>query len=201
MWILTSCNFLIANLYRISLSTSFQFRFMWHTICTNMVCTATGHYKHQSIHYTTAIAELLEQAVSSFSHKIRRLRERTPMDDMHDEVSDLICDLQNAAVDSNQSLRRVAVGPNDHFFLPSSAGYGNSRDSWSVPEERKERSPNRSHPCINAHSVLGQVLFDVCVPKNVEGWDIKFAGSLNAKPLASVRKRLPFNATKHRSRL
>ncbi|XP_022868854.1 uncharacterized protein LOC111388396 isoform X1 [Olea europaea var. sylvestris] len=159
----------------------------------NVVKWNTGHYKHQSIHYTTAIAELLEQAVSSFSHKIRRLRERTPMDDMHDEVSDLICDLQNAAVDSNQSLRRVAVGPNDHFFLPSSAGYGNSRDSWSVPEERKERSPNRSNPCMSAHSVLGKVLFDVCVPKNVEGWDIKFAGS--------VRKRLQFNAIKHRSRL
>ncbi|XP_022897101.1 uncharacterized protein LOC111410799 isoform X1 [Olea europaea var. sylvestris] len=167
----------------------------------NMVKLNTGQHKHHSIQYTTSIAELLEQAISNFSHKIQKLGERTPVDDLHDEVSDIICDLQNAAVDSNQSLRRVAVGPNDHFFLPSSAGYVNRRDSGSVPEERKERSPNRSHPCINAHSVLGQVLFDVCVPKNVEGWDIKFAGSLNAKPLASVRKRLPFNATKHRSRL
>ncbi|CAI9764390.1 unnamed protein product [Fraxinus pennsylvanica] len=167
----------------------------------NVVKWKTGHYKHQSIQYTTSIAELLEQAVSSFSRKIQKLGERTPMDDMHDEVSDLICDLQNAAVDSNQSLRRVAVGPNDHFFLPSSAGYGNSRDFGSVPEEQKERSPNRSNPCMSAHSVLGQVLFDACVPKNVEGWDIKFAGSRNAKPLASVRRRLPFDAAKHRSRL
>ncbi|KAL2468387.1 hypothetical protein Fot_49963 [Forsythia ovata] len=167
----------------------------------NVVKLNTGHYKHHSIQYTTAIGELLEQAVSCFSHKIQKFGERTSMDDMHDEVSDLIWDLQNAAVDSNQSLRRVAVGPNDHFFLPSSAGYENSRDFGSVPEERKERSPNRSNPCMSAHSVLGQVLFDVCVPKNVEGWDIKFAGSLNAKPFASVRRRLPFNATKQRSRL
>ncbi|KAE8667867.1 Detected protein of unknown function [Hibiscus syriacus] len=32
-------------------------------------------------------------------------------------------------------------------------------------------------PSINAHSVLGQILFDACVPKNIDGWDVRFPGS------------------------
>ncbi|KAI3446007.1 hypothetical protein Pfo_002672 [Paulownia fortunei] len=160
-----------------------------------------GHYKHQSIQYTSAITELLEQAVSIFSENFQKLGEKSRMDDMHDEISDLICDLQNAAVDSNQSFRRVAVGPNDHFFLPSSSEHQNSREFGSIQQERKERLPLRSSPCMSANSVLGQTLFDVCVPKNVEGWDIKFSGSLNGEPFASVRRRSPFSGIKHKSRL
>ncbi|KAL3621166.1 hypothetical protein CASFOL_036078 [Castilleja foliolosa] len=161
-----------------------------------------GHHKHQSIQYTTAITELLEQATSIFSVKIQKLGEKSCMDDMHDEISDMICDLQNAAVDSNQSFRRVAVGPNDHFFLPSSSHYQNSNEFGSIQQERKERSPLRSSPpCLSANSVLGQALFDVCVPKNVEGWDIKFSGSLNGEPFASVRKRSHFSGIMHKSRL
>ncbi|KAL0365419.1 UNVERIFIED_CONTAM: hypothetical protein Sangu_0639500 [Sesamum angustifolium] len=160
-----------------------------------------GHYKHQSVQYMTAITELLEQAVSIFSEKIQKLAKKSHMDDMHDEISELICDLQNAAVDSNQSFRRVAVGPNDHFFLPSSSEYQDRKEFGSVPEDSKERSPHRPSPCMSANSVLGQILFDVCVPKNVEGWDIKFSGSFNGEPFASVRRRSPFGGIKHRSRL
>jgi hypothetical protein len=124
---------------------------------------------------------------------------------MHDEMSELICDLQKAAVNSNQSFRRVAVGPGDHFFVPSSAEYCNSRKPESLQDERKERSiylPN--HPSISAHSVLGQVLFDACVPKKIEGWDIRFSGSLNGQPIASAQRRhSPFHGIKftRRSRL
>lgn len=156
---------------------------------------ATGQYKHQSLQYTGAVAELLEKAVSTFSEKLKRSH-------MDDEISDLICDLQNAAVDSNQSFRRVAVGPNDHFFLPSSSEYQNSREFGSMQQDRKDRSAHRPTPCISANSVLGQALFDACVPKNVEGWDIKFSGCLNGEPLASIsRRRSPLRGIKHRSRL
>lgn len=162
----------------------------------------TGHHKHQSVDYTSAITELLEHAVSVFSTKIQKLGEKSHRDYMHDEISDLICDLQDAAVDSNQSFRRVAVGPNDHFFLPSSSEYSNTRSEFgSRDKERKERSPQRSSPGMSTNTVLGQILFDVCVPKNVEGWDIKFSGSLNGEPFASVRRRSPFSGIKHRSRL
>ncbi|KAF9675921.1 hypothetical protein SADUNF_Sadunf09G0084100 [Salix dunnii] len=165
----------------------------------------TGHYKHNPIQYRAAVTDLLDKAPSVYYHRIQKLREGIGLDSMHDEMSELICDLQKAAVNSNQSFSRVAVGPGDHFFVPSSAEYCNSRKSESLQDERKERSiylPNP--PSISAHSVLGQVLFDACVPKNIEGWDIRFSGSLNGQPIASAQRRhSPFHGFKfiRRSRL
>ncbi|KAK6136865.1 hypothetical protein DH2020_029391 [Rehmannia glutinosa] len=106
--------------------------------------THIGHHKHRSKQCTAAVTELLEQAISIFTEKIQKLGEKFCIDDMHDEIS-LICDLQNAAVDSNQSFRRVAVGPNDHFFLPSSSEHANSREIGSIQQERKER---RGHSLV-----------------------------------------------------
>lgn len=166
--------------------------------------TFSGHYKHYPIQYRAAVTNLLDKAASIHSQKMRFLRERTGMEGMHDEISELICDLQKAAVNSNESLRRVAVGPSDHFFLPSSAEYHSGRDSTSLQDEQKERSICLPKPSsINAHSVLGQILFDVCVPENVEGWDIKFGGSVNGQPFASARRHSPLHGIKciRRSRL
>ncbi|KAJ6365021.1 hypothetical protein OIU76_029906 [Salix suchowensis] len=135
-----------------------------------------SHYKHNPIQYRAAVTNLLDKAPSVYYRRILQLREGIGLDGMHDEMSELICDLQKAAVNSNQSLRRVAVEPGDHFFVPSSAEYYNSRESGPLQDETKERSiylPNP--PSISAHSVLGQILFDACVPKNVEGWDIRFS--------------------------
>ncbi|TQD79334.1 hypothetical protein C1H46_035108 [Malus baccata] len=164
-----------------------------------------GHYKHYPIQYRSSVTHFLEKAASVFSQRIKELEgENTNMEGVQDEISELICDLQKAAVNSNQSLRRVAVEPSDHFFLPSSAENQNSRDSGSLQDEKKERSVSLpSPPSISAHSVLGQVLFDVCVPKNVEGWDIKFCGSLNGQPFASARRNSPPRGLKsfRRSRL
>ncbi|KAK6241041.1 hypothetical protein SCA6_006430 [Theobroma cacao] len=148
------------------------------------------HYKHYPVQYRAAVASFLEKATSVYSHRIQKLRERNGM---HDEISELICDLQKAAVNSNQSLRRVALGPSDHFFLPSSAEYRNGRESGSLQDEQRERLISLPvPPSINAHSVLGQILFDACVPKNIEGWDIRFSGSVKGQPFAAARRHSPF---------
>uniref|UniRef100_A0A1J3IQ05 Transmembrane protein 53 n=1 Tax=Noccaea caerulescens TaxID=107243 RepID=A0A1J3IQ05_NOCCA len=150
----------------------------------------TGHYTHNPIQYRAVISNFLEKAISVHLQKIRLLGERAHT---HDEISELICDLQKVAVNSNQSLRRVATGPCDHFFLPSSAPYqsSNNNDTSSSQEEQRERSSFRplQPTSINAHSVLGQFLFDSCVPKNIEGWDIRFGGSLNGQPYATSSSR------------
>ncbi|XP_041992199.1 uncharacterized protein LOC121743080 isoform X1 [Salvia splendens] len=143
-----------------------------------------GLHQHQSTQ-CIAITKLLEQAVSIFSEKIQKLGEKSNMEDMHDVISPIRYNLQNSAVLSNT---------NDHFLLPCSSEYEKSR-------QLKERSSHRSSPRMCTNTVLGQVLFDACVPKNVEGWDIKFSGSLNGEPFASVRRRSPFCAMKQRSRL
>ena len=153
------------------------------------------------------MTELLEKATSVHLQKIQHEGERGGVESTQDEISELICNLQKAAVNSNQSLRRVAIEPSDHFFLPSSVEHQNGRDSGSPSslDEHKERSvPVPNNPTsISAHSVLGQFLFDVCVPKNIEGWDIKFSGSLNGQPLASARRYSPQHGSKcsRRSRL
>ncbi|KAG5548125.1 hypothetical protein RHGRI_013729 [Rhododendron griersonianum] len=165
-----------------------------------------GHYEHCPIQYRAAVTNLLHEAVSVYSRKRHVLGERHYMEEgMHDQISELVCDLQKAAVESNQSFTRVARGPNDHFFLPSSAEYASSRESGSLQDEQKEGSVHLSNaPSMSAHSVLGKILFDACVPKNVEGWDIKFSGSLNGQPLGSARKHFsPLSGKKciRRSRL
>ncbi|CAH8387111.1 unnamed protein product [Eruca vesicaria subsp. sativa] len=148
-----------------------------------------GHYTHNPIQYRAVIANFLEKAISAHLHKIQQLGERART---HDEISELICDLQKVAVNSNQSLKRVATGPSDHFFLPSSAPYqSNNNDPSSSQDEQRERSSfcPLQPTSINAHSVLGQFLFDSCVPKNIEGWDIRFGGCINGQPYATSSSR------------
>ncbi|XP_040945143.1 uncharacterized protein [Gossypium hirsutum] len=142
---------------------------------THLVFYISEHYKHYPIRYRAVVASFLEKATSVYSHRIKKLGETNGL---HDEISELIFNLQKATVNSNQSLRRVAVGPSDHFFLPSSAECHNGRETNSKQDEQREQPFSLPvPPTINAHSVLGQILFDACVPKNIEGWDIRFSGS------------------------
>ncbi|CAK8577512.1 unnamed protein product [Lathyrus sativus] len=164
-----------------------------------------GHYKHHPIQYRAAVSHLLEKAMSTYSRKVILERERTGIDGTHDEISELICDLQKVATNSNESFRRVAVRPSDHFFLPSSAEHTNNDRESGIPRDEQKEEPVcvPSFPSISAHSVLGQFLFDVCVPKNVEGWDVMFCGNLNGRTRASVSRNSPSRGIKRigRSRL
>lgn len=176
----------------------------WISIWNIILSYLSGHYKYHPIQYRDAMATFLETVASSvFPRKLQRLEEER-IEGQHDEISELICDLQNAAVKSTNCLRRIASGPGDNLFLPSST---NMNGRASEDEHREASSLNlnllQSSPAISAHSILGQMLFDVCVPKNVEGWDIKFSGSLNGQPYASSRKLSPPRSIKciRRSRL
>ncbi|XP_065871172.1 uncharacterized protein [Euphorbia lathyris] len=167
------------------------------------VSSHVGHYKHYPIQYRAAVTNLLEKAASVYSQRIQQLREGIGLDGIHDEMSEIIYNLQKAAVCSNQSLRRVAVGPGDHFFVPTSVESHITKESGPLEDERKEKSVCLpTSPSINANSVLGKMLFDVCVPKNVEGWDVRFTGTLNGQPIGSAHRLSPFRGMKfRRSRL
>ncbi|CAL1389459.1 unnamed protein product [Linum trigynum] len=165
-----------------------------------------GHYKYHPTPYSTAVTNLLEKATSVYCQRIQQLQEGLKMDGMHHQISNLVCDLQQVAVDSNEGLRRVPpVLPNDDFFGQSSSKDQNNKESESPQDERKENSSINlsSPPRISPHGVLGQVLFDACVPKYVDGWDIRFSGCLNGQPVASASKRSHLQALKRfrRSRL
>ncbi|CAL1410088.1 unnamed protein product [Linum trigynum] len=159
-----------------------------------------GHYKHHPTPYSTAVTNFLEKAASVYCQRIQQLEEGLKMNDMHHKISNMVCDLQQVAIDSNEGLKRVPpVLPNDDFFAPSSSKDHNNKEEGKASSSTNLTSP----PRISAHGVLGQALFDVCVPKYVDGWDIRFSGCLNGKPVASAGKRPHLQALKRfrRSRL
>ena len=144
---------------------------------------------------------MLKKALVTFCHR-SQLYDLNMAGDQEYKIAHSVCSLHNAAANSNESLRRVANSPSDHFFLPSSKDHDESREPGSLIEDQRR---NMSHPpCMEPKGVLGQILFDVCVPKNVEGWDIKPTVSPNGRPtFASARQLGPFNPIRYfrRSRL
>lgn len=144
---------------------------------------------------------MLNKASVIYSQRMQQLsRERPSVESSCDKISLL----HKAEVSSNQSLRRVVIDPNDRFSLPSSEEHDEIKDMGPVQDNQKDKLIHlQDQPSISAHSVLGQILFDVCVPKNIEDWDIKSVGSLPRHTFGSSRRHSPFNPMKciRRSRL
>eukprot|EP00257_Ricinus_communis_P025748 XP_025013162.1 uncharacterized protein LOC8278897 [Ricinus communis] len=171
----------------------------------HLVNCCLGHFRQYPVDYKAAVTELLGKASTVYSQRIRRLEgEGMSVEGGHDEISEPMSDLRKAAASPSQSFRGVTIQPSDHFYMPSSVGYYEGRDGGSLQDEQKEGLIHLpSPPKINAHGVLGQILFDVCVPKNVEDWDIRSSTSLSRQPYTSMRRHAPFNPIKciRRSRL
>ncbi|KAM7514206.1 hypothetical protein LguiA_003789 [Lonicera macranthoides] len=158
------------------------------------------HYRHHPVEYKAAAAELLSKAAVIYSRRIQQLEgEKMGREGTQDEILDPLHNPREATVSSTPSFRRVALNLNDHF-VPTSLEY----DVGPVQDERKERfiPLSSTPPSINPHGVLGQILFDVCVPKNIENWDIKLSSSSRAA-FGSSRRQPHFNPIKciFRSRL
>ena len=154
------------------------------------------------------MTELLEKAGLIYSHRIRRLEaERISLGEVHDETTNPnpISRPEKATASSNSYSGRVALELNDHLFVsPSSIEYQGGRNVGPVSDEHKEGLiPLHTLPSINPHGVLGQFLFDACVPKDVDDWDIRWSSSSNAPVFARTRRHSPFNPIKciRRSRL
>lgn len=164
-----------------------------------------GHYWAHPSEYKAAVRELLVKAAQIYSQRIRQLEgEKMGLEGTNDEISDPFSSLRKAAMFSQQSFQRISLDLNDHFFVPSSVEYNDDRDVGSVRDAQKERYiPIPNLPSINAHGVLGQALFDVCVPKNVEDWEARLSPSSSRPRLAPRRRHSPFNPMKciRRSRL
>jgi farnesol dehydrogenase len=151
------------------------------------------------------VTELLGKAAAIYSQRIQRLEgERMGFEGTHDEISEPISDLRKAAANPHHSFRGVSIAPSDHFFMPCSVEYYEGRDVGSLQDEHKENLVHlRTPPTINPDGVHGQILFDVCIPKNVEGWDLRSPASLSRHPFNPTRRDAPFNPMKciRRSRL
>ncbi|KAG5018349.1 hypothetical protein HKD37_06G014842 [Glycine soja] len=160
-----------------------------------------GHFRHHPIDYKAAITEILGKAVAIYHSKNSRIEdEKQGIEGTKDEITDPFSELRKAAMFST-SFQGFALAPSDNLSS-SSTEYYVGKGVGTIADERKGgfiHLPSR--PSINANGVLGQILFDVCVPKNVEDWCIR-SNSKNAL-LAGTRKHVPFNPIKciRRSRL
>ncbi|GKB01437.1 putative pentatricopeptide repeat-containing protein, mitochondrial-like protein [Tanacetum coccineum] len=158
-----------------------------------------GHYRDHPDEYKAAVSELLIKAVSVYSQRTQQVS------GSHSQTSEPLNHLREAVSSSNQyqSFHRITLDLNDHFVVPGSVEYHEGRDMGSIQDEHKERFiPRSSPPKVNANGILGQMLFDVCVPKNIEDWDLKSSSS-SYSTIASGRRHSHFNPIKciRRSRL
>ncbi|XP_042435574.1 uncharacterized protein LOC122021513 [Zingiber officinale] len=124
-----------------------------------------GHYKFHASEYRNSVVELLGKAASTYAQ--RRLRSQNKEGHF---IPESVCSLHKAAASSNESLKGLTLDPSDDFFLSSSTECNDGRDTRLQSEELFH---TLNIPSINPHGVLGKILYDVCVPKNIEGWDIK----------------------------
>lgn len=161
-----------------------------------------GHFRHHADEYEAATAEILGKAVAIYRHKNRRIEdEKLGIEGTRDVITDPFSELRKAAATST-SFQGFAVAPSENLS-PSSVEFYDGKDVSSVADEQKGSFIHLpSRPSINANGVLGQILFDVCVPKTVEDWDVR-SNSKNAQIIFGTRKHTPFNPIKciRRSRL
>ncbi|KAI3807224.1 hypothetical protein L1987_23149 [Smallanthus sonchifolius] len=159
-----------------------------------------GHYGHHPDEYKSAVTEFLTKAIFIYSQRTLRVS------GSHNQTSEPLNHLREAVSSSNQyqSFHRVTLDLNDHFVVPGSVKYHEGQDVGSVHDATKERFiPRSTPPKVNAHGILGQILFDVCVPKNVEDWDLRSSSSSSSYTYAPGRRHSHFNPMKciRRSRL
>ncbi|KAF7830641.1 DUF829 domain protein [Senna tora] len=163
-----------------------------------------GHYRLHPIEYKASVSEILGKAVAIYSRRVRLTgNERLGIEGIKDGISDPIQELRKAAATST-SFQGFSLARTDHLS-PSSMEYWEDKDVGSMPDEGKQGLiPLPIRPSIIAHGVLGQTLFDVCVPENVEGWDMSSnSNHVRSFSVSGTKKQAPFNPMKciRRSRL
>uniref|UniRef100_A0ACD5WU94 Uncharacterized protein n=2 Tax=Avena sativa TaxID=4498 RepID=A0ACD5WU94_AVESA len=150
----------------------------WHS------STHVGHYKHHTEEYRAAVTELLMKASALYMSR-RRLNDYELGTSEHSDKSYSAHDLHKTAARPSGRLRRVPADPADHFFLPTSMEYQESGSETPKPGLFNMPSVERMNP----DGVLGKMLYDVCVPKNVEGWDFN--------PASTNGRHMHFTARQH----
>lgn len=161
-----------------------------------------GHYRQHPIDYKGAVTELLQKASTLYSQRTNKRGE----EGSHDEISEPLGDLRKTAATSNDIFKRFSVETAGPSVVPSSFEYHEGKAVGSIQDEPKTGLIHLpTPPRINANGVLGQILFDVCVPQNIEEWDVgQSSTSIIRSPFPSTRRHgMHFNPIKciRRSRL
>ncbi|KAL8172091.1 hypothetical protein V2J09_023895 [Rumex salicifolius] len=132
-----------------------------------------GHYHKHPDDYRADVTQLLQKASAVYAQRV---------------------------VTPTEVFSRASTQLEDHITMPSlSQSHEDSPMDSSTRDESKENVKHlpTNLPTINPHGVLGKILFDMCVPKNVEDWDIRPSSSFCTPPMfPSSTRHSPFNPIK-----
>lgn len=142
------------------------------------------------------MAEFLSKAAMLYSKRIQKLEsEKMSSNRSHETISESLSNLRRAAMDSTTSFQNITLGSNNQLHLPNSMEYYIGGGGSSIHDSQKESLIQLPiTPTINAHGILGQILFDVCIPKDIEGWDMRHTSSLSSRrqthfnPIKCIRR-------------
>jgi hypothetical protein len=82
--------------------------------------------------------------------------------------------LNRTASKWNEKLNAAAVNPINQYFLPSTMEYEKNQEETKPELLQTQRTPN-----FKLNGVLSQVLFNVCDPQDIEGWDLNLDFPIN----------------------
>ncbi|OAY66039.1 hypothetical protein ACMD2_09873 [Ananas comosus] len=140
-----------------------------------------GHYKYHPDEYEAAVTQLLRKAAVVFANR-RQHNGVSDMNNTSNPTPESVYDHNRTAESSNASLRRLAIDstpttdPGNNYSLPSSMEYHENQVI-----EKAELFHTNNAPSIGARGVLGQILYDVCVAENIEGWDLNPVAPFNGQ--------------------
>ncbi|XP_010441911.1 PREDICTED: uncharacterized protein LOC104725016 [Camelina sativa] len=152
-----------------------------------------GHYRYNQVDYKAAVSQFLSKAALVYLQKTRSIDREEAMKETQcdDEIAEPIQSLGQSTSGLNRSFNGTPLVTTDHFFVPSTVGYyvGNG---GSVQDEHKQdmiclSSTQTDDDTVKPNGVLGQILFDVYIPKNVEDWDVKLSETTRSRRKPGTR--------------
>ncbi|XP_026662511.1 uncharacterized protein LOC103712536 [Phoenix dactylifera] len=150
---------------------------------------------HQA-EYKDAVSEMLVGLAITYCERRQLNGETLGNGGACNKISESVCSLHEAAVCSSETLRRAANDPGDQFLLPSPTEPNETKGAISLLNKKKVELFH--FLSIHLHGILGQILYDVCVPKNIEGWDIKPVLSIDGRQMhASACRHNSFNPIRY----
>ncbi|KAL9250487.1 hypothetical protein AKJ16_DCAP07548 [Drosera capensis] len=151
-----------------------------------------GHYRQHPDEYKGAVAKLLKSAFSVYSQKIQQHERANAVPDRAYDT--FLSPQMEAAACSNDGLRKLSVESDGLFLSSGSLGCHDSSASNSLDSSPKEGLLHLlDAPKVTAHGDLNKILFDIYVPKDIEGSAIISPRRLEATSLPPAKRRVILN--------
>lgn len=140
-----------------------------------------GHYRHHPEEYKSAVKILLTKAASLYSERMERISQQEIMNGPYRIMSNPVCGKEKG---TTNSLDNLISGKTD--FCTRHLGVQKCHHLGAHTDEQKEElmqiqnSSNQS-----AQDIVAKLLFDIDMPKDIEGWEVEpFNSSLDITDLA-----------------